>query len=95
MQVKSIAEYNSAILLTCIKLPFVTTIFVLSIFEWMFYTGFTVHLWQMNCTILDHVVRENDTSFIRKFSDLIQPTIATLFRLFFDGDFLVPYETDS
>ena len=32
----------SAILLTFIKLPFVIKIFVLSIFEWPFYTGFTV-----------------------------------------------------
>ena len=28
--------------LTCIKLPIVTKIFVLSIFEWPFYTGFTI-----------------------------------------------------
>ena len=33
---------HSAILLTLIKLPFVIKIFVLSIFEWLFYTGFTV-----------------------------------------------------
>ena len=33
---------DSAILLTFIKLPFVINIFVLSIFEWTFYTGFTV-----------------------------------------------------
>ena len=33
---------HSAILLTFIKLPFVIKIFVLSIFEWQFYTGFTV-----------------------------------------------------
>ena len=33
---------HSAILFTCIKLPFVIKIFVLSIFEWPFYTGFTV-----------------------------------------------------
>ena len=33
-------EY-SAILSTFIKLPFVIKIFVLSIFEWPFYTGFT------------------------------------------------------
>ena len=37
MQVKCIAE--SAILSTFIKLPFVIKIFVLSIFEWPFYTG--------------------------------------------------------
>ena len=33
---------QSAILLTLIKLPFVIKIFVLSIFEWPFYPGFTV-----------------------------------------------------
>ena len=33
---------HSALLLTFIKLPFVIKIFVLSIFEWPFYTGFTV-----------------------------------------------------
>ena len=35
---------HSAILSTSIKLPFVIKIFVLSIFEWPFYTGFTVHI---------------------------------------------------
>ena len=47
MQVKSIAECSggehSAILSTFIKLAFAIKIFVLSIFEWPFYTGFTVH----------------------------------------------------
>ena len=33
---------HSAILLTFIKLPVVIKTFVLSIFEWPFYTGFTV-----------------------------------------------------
>ena len=33
---------HSVILLTFIKLPFVIKTFVLSIFEWPFYTGFTV-----------------------------------------------------
>ena len=33
---------HSAILLTFNKLPFVITIVVLSIFEWLFYTGFTL-----------------------------------------------------
>ena len=33
---------HSAILSTFIKLPFVIKISVLSIFEWLFYTGFTV-----------------------------------------------------
>ena len=35
---------HSALLSTFIKLPFVTKIFVLSIFEQPFYTCFTVHL---------------------------------------------------
>ena len=46
MKVKSIvkcSKEHSAILLTCIKLPFVIKIFVLSIFEWSFYTGLTVY----------------------------------------------------
>ena len=34
---------HSAILLTFIKLAFDIKIFVLSFFEWLFYTGFTVH----------------------------------------------------
>ena len=49
MQVENIAECSkgggghSAILSTFIKLPCVIKIFVLSIFEWPFYTGFTVY----------------------------------------------------
>ena len=44
MQVVSIAECSehSAFLSTFIKLPIVIKIFVLSIFEWPLYTGFTV-----------------------------------------------------
>ena len=46
MQVKSIAEcslfQHSAIFSTFIELPVVIKTFVLSIFEWLFYTGFTV-----------------------------------------------------
>ena len=38
---------HSAIFLTFIKLPFVIKVFVLSIFEWQFYTGFAV------CTIFN------------------------------------------
>ena len=48
MQVKSIAEH-SAILSTFIKLPFVIMIFVLSIFEWPFYTGFMVRVFSYEC----------------------------------------------
>ena len=36
---------HSAILSIFIKLPFVITIFILLIFEWPFYTDFTVSLW--------------------------------------------------
>ena len=56
MQVKSIAECSrefSAILLTFIKLPFVIKIFVLSIFEWLFYTDFTqvLHMFYTDFTV--------------------------------------------
>ena len=44
MQVKSIRREHSTILWTFIKLPVVIKIFVLSIFEWPFYTDFTVLL---------------------------------------------------
>ena len=37
------AGQKSAILSSFIKLPFVIKIFVLSVFEWLFYTGFTVY----------------------------------------------------
>ena len=40
---------HSALLSTFIKLPFVIKIFVLSIFEWLFYTGFTVLLHSSQC----------------------------------------------
>ena len=39
---RMLQKEHSAILLTFIKLPFVILIFILSIFEWPFYTGFTV-----------------------------------------------------
>ena len=53
-------EY-SAILSTFIKLPIVIKMFVLSIFEWRFYTGFTVciklflkpvHVWHVDISVL-------------------------------------------
>ena len=37
---------KTAIHLTFIELPFVIKNFILSIFEWPFYTGFTVHIKQ-------------------------------------------------
>ena len=39
---RMLQEEHSAILLTFIKLPLVIKTFVLSIFKWPFYTGFTV-----------------------------------------------------
>ena len=43
MQFKSIAEGDHSVALsTFIKLPFVTKTFILSIFEWLFYTRFNV-----------------------------------------------------
>ena len=39
---------HSSILLTFIKLPFVIKIFVMSIFEWPFYTGFTLHVYSIS-----------------------------------------------
>ena len=38
---------HSAILLTCIKVPHGFMAFVLSIFEWLLKTGFTVHVTNM------------------------------------------------
>ena len=40
---------HSAILSTFIMLPFVIRIFVLFIFEWSLETGFTVHLFSVQC----------------------------------------------
>ena len=46
---------HSAILSTFIKLPFVIKIFVLSIFEWPFYTGITVfYYYRSSGSILFH-----------------------------------------
>ena len=42
LSLKQVRGEQSAILSTFIKLPFVIKIIVLSIFEWLFYTGFTV-----------------------------------------------------
>ena len=39
---------HSAILSTFIKLPFVIKIFVLSVFEWPFKTGFTVFIFKVS-----------------------------------------------
>ena len=58
MQVKIIAEYSkSTIRSTFIKLPFFMETFVLSIFEWPLYTGFTVHVSQQKSSVLDARIR--------------------------------------
>ena len=44
---------HSAILLTFIKLPFAFKIFVLSIFEWLLKTGFTIFISINGATIID------------------------------------------
>ena len=44
---------HSAIILTFIKLPFVIKIFVLSIFEWPFCTGFTVYHNNFSCILIE------------------------------------------
>ena len=60
MQVKSIAEWeHSALLLTFIKLPFVIKIFVLSIFDWLFYTGFTVVWKSFQLAFWDNLVNRS------------------------------------
>ena len=43
---------HSAILLTFIKLPFVIKVFGVSIFEWPFYTDFTVHANYQSLTLI-------------------------------------------
>ena len=67
----------SAILLTFIRLPFVIEIFVLSIFEWPFYIGFTVFDIDviLECSIiqkprLDIMHKTKETSYQ---GDLTQP----------------------
>ena len=45
---------HSAILLTFIKLPFDMKIFVLSIFEWPFYTGITAVPELFACWVIFH-----------------------------------------
>ena len=69
MQVKSIAECSkgafSAIFSTFIKLPFVIKIFVLSIFEWPFYTGFTIvpsNIVQTTIQTINHSISSLDST---------------------------------
>ena len=57
---------HSAILLTFIKLEFVIKVFVLSIFEMPFYTGFTVHLQLGTCICTVRVVNTGNTNLFSK-----------------------------
>ena len=50
---------HSAILSTFVKLQFVIKIFVLSIFEWPFYTGFTVYSFNAHASL------SNESSFLK------------------------------
>ena len=56
---------HSAILPTFFKLPFVIKIFVLSVFEWPFYTGFTVNIYDKKKQIFPRPeINDKDTKYI-------------------------------
>ena len=57
---------HSAILLTFIKVPIVIKIFVLSIFEWPFYTGFTVYVYWARLSYLIVFVKASYFSMLSK-----------------------------
>ena len=59
MEVKK--REHSAIVLTFIKLPLVIKIFVLSIFEWPFYTGFTVLITVTVVLYASHIEHGDDS----------------------------------
>ena len=48
---------HSAILSTFIRLPFIIKIFILSIFEWPFYKGFTIRLSVLSQVIIQLCVK--------------------------------------
>ena len=52
MQIKSTAVEHSAVLLTCIKIPHGFQAFVLSTFEWLIKTDFTVNACELILTVL-------------------------------------------
>ena len=58
-----------AIPLTFIKLPMIIKIFVLSIFEWLFYTGFTVHYLMAYESYLYHVWKQVHIFLVRLHDD--------------------------
>ena len=63
MQVKSIQGEHSTIFSTFIKLSFIIKTFVLSIFEWLFYTGFTVH---SQCRVTDaEIINSQCVEFVK------------------------------
>ena len=72
-------EY-SAILSTFIKLPFVIKIFVLPIFEWPFYTGFTVYM----TNVFLSTIPMQGCNFVVKIAGLVWiPSFMLLFCLVF------------
>ena len=78
---------HSAILLTCIKLPFAIKIFIY--FEWPFYTGFTVHaLMHVFCWVWQH--RPN--CFLQDFSE--EYLIENLIFLFLNQNICSGYSNE-
>ena len=55
---------HSAILSTFIKLPIIIKIFILSIFEWLFYTGFTVNCGSTIVNAVDMGKKQKRNDFI-------------------------------
>ena len=66
MQVRSIAECVLQVLLSYIMLPVVIKTFVLSIFEWPFYIGFTVQAIYNKQSIIAHTLPQWDDCENRK-----------------------------
>ena len=76
---------HSAILSTFIKLRFVIEIFVLSIFEWPFYTGFTVQQTALVCFIKHP---EDDTELnmqTQVFIRITQDCVSSMINLLYDN----------
>ena len=64
---RMLQEEHSAIISTFIKLPFVIKIFVLFIFEWLFYTGFTafITVCQISPFILTITIRNKVLTWVK------------------------------
>ena len=70
---------HSAILLTFIKLPFVIKTFVLSMFEWPFYIGFTVVLF------IKFSITQNYVGIVMKSCFKVEPSVKKKVLLHFLG----------